>query len=83
MLFIDQVKLGRRQKKSIFFCSFRLSCNSVLIRHVCVCVCVCVGTLGWGRIVNISSTFGLISAPYDAVYSAAKHGIVGLTKASS
>src|SRR5919198_2340195 len=35
---------------------------------------------GWGRIVNISSIHGLISSPYKSAYTAAKHGIVGLTK---
>ncbi|MEQ8354476.1 MAG: 3-hydroxybutyrate dehydrogenase [Kiloniellaceae bacterium] len=34
----------------------------------------------WGRIVNLSSTHGLIASPFKAAYVAAKHGIVGLTK---
>jgi NAD(P)-dependent dehydrogenase (short-subunit alcohol dehydrogenase family) len=36
---------------------------------------------GWGRIVNISSTAGLIGYPYVSPYVAAKHALVGLTKA--
>lgn len=36
---------------------------------------------GWGRIVNTASTHGLIASPYKTAYAAAKHGIVGLTKA--
>ena len=33
-----------------------------------------------GRIVNIASTAGLVGGPYIAAYSAAKHGVVGLTR---
>ncbi|MBI4756574.1 MAG: SDR family oxidoreductase [Betaproteobacteria bacterium] len=36
---------------------------------------------GWGRIVNIASTAGLTGHPYVTAYSAAKHGVVGLTRA--
>jgi NAD(P)-dependent dehydrogenase (short-subunit alcohol dehydrogenase family) len=36
---------------------------------------------GWGRIVNIASTAGLIGYPYVAAYVAAKHGVIGLTRA--
>ncbi|MDA0703096.1 MAG: 3-hydroxybutyrate dehydrogenase [Proteobacteria bacterium] len=36
---------------------------------------------GWGRIVNTSSTSGLRGSAKKSAYSAAKHGIVGLTKA--
>jgi NAD(P)-dependent dehydrogenase (short-subunit alcohol dehydrogenase family) len=36
---------------------------------------------GWGRIVNISSTAGLKGYAYTAAYSAAKHGVIGLTRA--
>jgi 3-hydroxybutyrate dehydrogenase len=35
----------------------------------------------WGRIVNIASTAGLVGYPYATAYSAAKHGVVGLTRA--
>jgi NAD(P)-dependent dehydrogenase (short-subunit alcohol dehydrogenase family) len=35
----------------------------------------------WGRIVNIASTAGLAGARYVAAYCAAKHGVVGLTRA--
>jgi 3-hydroxybutyrate dehydrogenase len=35
---------------------------------------------GWGRIINISSTHGLVSSPFKSAYAAAKHGIIGLTK---
>ena len=36
---------------------------------------------GWGRIVNIASTAGLTGYRYVAAYCAAKHGLVGLTRA--
>ncbi|MGD9602412.1 MAG: 3-hydroxybutyrate dehydrogenase [Gammaproteobacteria bacterium] len=36
---------------------------------------------GWGRIVNIASTHGLVASAGKSAYVAAKHGIVGLTKA--
>ena len=36
---------------------------------------------GYGRIVNIASTAGLHGYPYVAAYVAAKHGVVGLTRA--
>jgi NAD(P)-dependent dehydrogenase (short-subunit alcohol dehydrogenase family) len=35
---------------------------------------------GWGRIVNIASTAGLIGYGYVTAYCAAKHGVVGLTR---
>ncbi|WP_055046139.1 3-hydroxybutyrate dehydrogenase [Devosia sp. A16] len=34
----------------------------------------------WGRIVNIASAHGLIASPFKSAYTAAKHGLVGLTK---
>ena len=36
---------------------------------------------GFGRIVNVASTAGLRGYPYIAGYTAAKHGLVGLTRA--
>jgi NAD(P)-dependent dehydrogenase (short-subunit alcohol dehydrogenase family) len=36
---------------------------------------------GWGRVVNIASTAGLVGYPYVAAYVAAKHGVIGLTRA--
>jgi NAD(P)-dependent dehydrogenase (short-subunit alcohol dehydrogenase family) len=35
---------------------------------------------GWGRIVNIASTAGLIGYAYVSAYCAAKHGVIGLTR---
>ncbi len=37
----------------------------------------------WGRIINIASTHGLVASASKSAYVAAKHGIVGLTKASA
>jgi NAD(P)-dependent dehydrogenase (short-subunit alcohol dehydrogenase family) len=37
--------------------------------------------LGWGRIVNVSSTAGLTGYAYVSAYCAAKHGVIGLTRA--
>ena len=37
-------------------------------------------TGGWGRIINIASTAGLKGYAYTAAYSAAKHGVIGLTR---
>jgi NAD(P)-dependent dehydrogenase (short-subunit alcohol dehydrogenase family) len=36
---------------------------------------------GFGRVINIASTAGLIGYPYVAAYVAAKHGVIGLTRA--
>jgi 3-hydroxybutyrate dehydrogenase len=36
---------------------------------------------GRGRIINIASAHGLVASPFKSAYVAAKHGIVGLTKA--
>lgn len=36
---------------------------------------------GWGRIVNVASTAGLKGYAYVSAYVAAKHGVVGLTRA--
>lgn len=35
---------------------------------------------GWGRIINIASVHGLIASVNKSAYTAAKHGLVGLTK---
>jgi 3-hydroxybutyrate dehydrogenase len=36
-----------------------------------------------GRIVNIASIHGLVASPYKPAYVAAKHGVVGLTRAAA
>ena len=36
---------------------------------------------GWGRIVNVASTAGQVGYAYVSAYCAAKHGVVGMTRA--
>jgi 3-hydroxybutyrate dehydrogenase len=38
---------------------------------------------GWGRVINIASAHGLVASAGKSAYVAAKHGIVGLTKAGA
>lgn len=38
---------------------------------------------GWGRVINIASAHGLTASPCKSAYVAAKHGIVGLSKATA
>lgn len=35
---------------------------------------------GWGRIINIASTHGLVASEQKSAYVASKHGLLGLTK---
>lgn len=37
----------------------------------------------WGRIINIASVHGLVASVNKSAYVAAKHGIVGFTKATA
>ena len=37
----------------------------------------------WGRIINIASVHGLVASTQKAAYVAAKHGVIGLTKAAA
>lgn len=36
---------------------------------------------GWGRIINVASVHGLVASVNKSAYVAAKHGIVGFTRA--
>ncbi|MBC6443171.1 MAG: 3-hydroxybutyrate dehydrogenase [Rhodobacteraceae bacterium] len=36
---------------------------------------------GWGRVLNMASAHGLVASPYKSAYVAAKHGLIGMTKA--
>jgi len=36
---------------------------------------------GWGRVINVASTHGLVASAQKSAYVASKHGIVGFTKA--
>ncbi|WP_317203722.1 3-hydroxybutyrate dehydrogenase [Janthinobacterium sp.] len=37
----------------------------------------------WGRIINLASTHGLVASAQKSAYVAAKHGLIGLTKATA
>ena len=52
---------------SVFYCS-RQALNGML-------------QSGWGRIINIASSAGLKGYAYVSAYCAAKHGVIGLTRA--
>jgi NAD(P)-dependent dehydrogenase (short-subunit alcohol dehydrogenase family) len=49
--------------------------------RLCRAVIAGMKTRGFGRIVNIASTAGLTGAAYISAYTAAKHALVGLTRA--
>jgi NAD(P)-dependent dehydrogenase (short-subunit alcohol dehydrogenase family) len=49
--------------------------------HCCRQVIAGMVEAGWGRIVTIASVAGLQGYPYVAAYCAAKHGVIGLTRA--
>ena len=38
---------------------------------------------GWGRIINMGSIHSLIASPNKSAYTAAKHGLLGLTRATA
>ena len=38
---------------------------------------------GWGRIVNIASIHSRVASPFKSGYVAAKHGLIGLTRAAA
>jgi 3-hydroxybutyrate dehydrogenase len=37
----------------------------------------------WGRIINIVSFHGLVASPFKSAYISAKHGLIGLTRATA
>ncbi len=37
----------------------------------------------FGRIINVASAHGLVASPFKSAYVAAKHGVIGLTKATA
>lgn len=38
---------------------------------------------GWGRVINVASVHGLVASVNKSAYVAAKHGIIGFTKAAA
>lgn len=57
---------------------------AVNLRGVFNCTQAAIGDMlaaSWGRVVNVASTAGLVGYAYVAAYCAAKHGVIGLTRA--
>jgi NAD(P)-dependent dehydrogenase (short-subunit alcohol dehydrogenase family) len=55
--------------------------NLMGVVHCTQAVLPAMKAAGWGRIVNMASTAGLVGYRYVSAYVAAKHAVVGLTKA--
>jgi len=58
-----------------------LAVNLDGVFHCCQAVLGGMRDAGWGRIVNIASTAALKGYTYVSAYCAAKHGVLGLTRA--
>lgn len=58
-----------------------IALNLTSVFHVTRAAIPAMLAAGQGRIVNIASTAGLTGYPYVAAYCAAKHGVIGLTRA--
>ncbi|SFU66923.1 SDR family NAD(P)-dependent oxidoreductase [Pseudoduganella namucuonensis] len=58
-----------------------LAVNLSGVFHCCQAALPAMLESGWGRIVNVASTAGLTGYRYVSGYVAAKHGVIGLTRA--
>lgn len=58
-----------------------IALNLTSVFHVTRAAIPAMLAAGQGRIVNIASTAGLTGYPYVAAYCAAKHGVIGMTRA--
>ena len=58
-----------------------LEINLTSVYRVCKAVVPGMVARRWGRIINIGSTASKVGARYIAAYTAAKHGVLGLTRA--
>lgn len=58
-----------------------LAVNLSAAFHAIRCSLMGMKARGWGRIVSIASVHGLVASADKSAYVAAKHGLVGLTKA--
>lgn len=58
-----------------------IAINLSAVFHACKAALPGMLARGGGRIVNIASVHGLVASPFKGPYVAAKHGVVGLTKA--
>ncbi len=61
--------------------SHMLAVNLTATFTVCQAALPAMLSVGWGRIVNIASTAGLKGYAYTSAYTAAKHGVIGFTRA--
>jgi 3-hydroxybutyrate dehydrogenase len=57
-----------------------LALNLSAVWHACKHAVPGMRQRGWGRIINIASVHGLIGSKDKTAYTAAKHGVVGLTR---
>ena len=55
--------------------------NLTAVYEACRAVLPGMVARGTGRVVSVASTAGLVGYPYVSAYCAAKHGVVGLTRA--
>lgn len=60
-----------------------LAINLTAAFHTTAAVLPGMRARGWGRVINIASAHGLTASPFKAAYVAAKHGLVGLSKATA
>ncbi|MEM9342609.1 MAG: SDR family NAD(P)-dependent oxidoreductase [Pseudomonadota bacterium] len=60
-----------------------LAVNLIGVSNVWQAALADMKTAGWGRMIAIASTAGLKGYPYVSAYCAAKHGVIGLTRALS
>jgi 3-hydroxybutyrate dehydrogenase len=58
-----------------------LDVNLTSVYRMCKAVVPGMAAARWGRIINIASTAARVGAKYVAAYTAAKHGVLGLTRA--
>lgn len=58
-----------------------LAVNLIGVANVWQAALADMKTAGWGRLIAVASTAGLKGYPYVSAYCAAKHGVVGLTRA--
>jgi 3-oxoacyl-[acyl-carrier protein] reductase len=67
-------KIGRQDFESVL--AIHLTVPLLLMQ----CLLPAMRSAGWGRIINVSSIYGLIGAKGEIAYSTVKAGLIGLTK---
>ncbi len=58
-----------------------LAVNATAPFELCRALVPAMAEAGWGRVINVASTAGVSGSPYTSAYCAAKHALVGLTRA--